>query len=249
MAKHRVSLAAPAYNEAAGIAEVVEAWHRYLSANTRLESYEIVVCNDGSKDDTGAILDRLAQTFTSLKPVHFAVNQGAAAALTHAIRNTTCELVLLIDSDGQFPIDNLDRALDVIEREGAAAVIGIRAKKEDSAFARFGTWSSAALCNLVCGTRLKDFNSAFKLLEGPLVRGLVLEAKGLNYSTEVTAKIIERGVAFHEIPITHQKREKGQSSMRRIRGAVHRFLFVAYVALRQLLLRTGVLQANLYRRG
>ena len=46
---YRVSLAAPAYNEGEGIADVIAVWDAYLSANPRLADYEIVVCNDGSK--------------------------------------------------------------------------------------------------------------------------------------------------------------------------------------------------------
>ncbi|CAN1495683.1 dolichyl-phosphate beta-glucosyltransferase [Rhabdaerophilaceae bacterium] len=239
---YRVSLAAPAYNEGEGIADVVAVWDGYLAKNARLDDYEIVVCNDGSKDKTGAILDELVSRFPKLKPVHFTVNQGAAAALTNAIANTTMDWVLLIDSDGQFPIENLDRALDAVEQQAARAVIGIRAKKQDSLFARFGTWSSAVICNVMFGVKLKDFNSAFKLIQGSLVRALVLEAKGLNYSTEVTAKVLERQVPFVEIDISHRAREKGQSSMKLFRGAAHRLLFVIYLGLRQILFRFSILQ-------
>ena len=73
---------------------------------------------------------------------------------------------------------------------------------------------------------------------------LNLEAKGLNYSTEVTSKLLERGVELVEIEIEHQPRTTGKSSMKLVRGSVHRFLFVSYVGLRQLLLRTGVLRVN-----
>lgn len=241
-----VSIAAPAYNESAGIEEVVREWAAYLSADPATDAFEIVVCNDGSRDDTGAILDRLAAEIPQVKPVHFARNQGAAAALTNAIRHTTMDWVLLLDSDGQFPVENLEVARRAVIQSGLPAAIGVRGRKEDSVFARFGTWSSAVLCNLFHGVRLKDFNSAFKLVQGDLCRGLVLEAKGLNYSTEVTSRLLERGITFAEVPISHRKREKGTSSMKLVKGTVHRFLFVMYVGFRQLLLWAGVLQKVKY---
>ncbi|HWU54271.1 MAG TPA: glycosyltransferase, partial [Rhizomicrobium sp.] len=97
----RLSVAAPAYNEAAGIEAVIANWHDFLSARPELAEFEIVVCDDGSSDATGDILDRLTLSYPQLRPLHFARNQGAAAALNAAIAATTGDWVLLIDSDGQ----------------------------------------------------------------------------------------------------------------------------------------------------
>ena len=158
----RLSVAAPAYNEAEGIAAVVADWHGFLAAQG-LADFEIVICNDGSKDETGVILDRLALVYPRLRPLHFSANQGAAAALNAAIAATKGDWVLLLDSDGQFPIQNLPDMLAALRQTGGSAAIGIRQKK-DVAFARFGSWASGVLCNLAHGSRLADFNSAFKLV-------------------------------------------------------------------------------------
>ena len=236
----RLSIAAPAYNEAEGIEAVIADWHRFLSAQGELAEFEIVICNDGSKDATGDILDRLTLPYPQLRPLHFAANQGAAAALNAAIAATRGDWVLLMDSDGQFAIENLPDMLAALRRTGGLAAIGIRQKK-DAAFAQFGSWASGLVCNLVHGSRLKDFNSAFKLVSGSALRGLGLEAKGMNYSTEVTSRLLERGIVPVEVKIEHRPRIAGTSHMKLVRGAAHRFVFVIYIALRQLLLRLGIL--------
>ena len=236
----RLSVAAPAYNEAAGIEDVIADWYNFLSAQADLAEFEIVICNDGSTDATGDILDRLTLSYPELRPLHFSGNQGAAAALNAAIAATKGDWVLLIDSDGQFPIQNLPDMLATLRQSGGLAAIGIRQKK-DVPFAQFGSWASGAVCNLVHGSRLQDFNSAFKLVWGPTLRGLGLEAKGMNYSTEVTSRLLERGIAPVEVTIEHRPRTTGTSHMRLVRGAIHRLLFVMYIALRQLLLRLGIL--------
>ena len=241
----RLSLAAPAYNEAEGIEDVIAEWHNFLSAQAGLAEFEIVICNDGSKDATGDILDRLTLSYPQLRPLHFASNQGAAAALNAAIAATNGDWILLMDSDGQFAIENLPDMLAAIDRSGGPtsnclAAIGIRRKK-DVALAQFGSWASGLACNLVHGSRLRDFNSAFKLVWGPTLRGLGLEAKGMNYSTEVTSRLLECGIVPVEIDIAHRPRTTGVSSMKLVRGAAHRFLFVMYIALRQLLLRLNIL--------
>jgi glycosyltransferase involved in cell wall biosynthesis len=56
----RLSVAAPAFNEAEGIEAVLAEWHEFLSACDAVAEFEIVICNDGSKDSTGDILDRLS---------------------------------------------------------------------------------------------------------------------------------------------------------------------------------------------
>ena len=70
----RLSLAAPAYNEAEGIEDVIADWHRFLAAQNDVAEFEIVICNDGSKDATGDILDRLTLSYPQVRPLHFASN-------------------------------------------------------------------------------------------------------------------------------------------------------------------------------
>jgi dolichol-phosphate mannosyltransferase len=241
-----ISIAAPAYNEGENISVLVEEWMGYLGARFKAQDFEIVVCDDGSRDETWEILSDLARAHPSLKPCRHGVNQGAAAALTTAIRRTTKGWVLLLDADGQYPIDNLEAFMRELEREPSAAFIGCRPQKEDSAFARFGSWASGACCNFFHGTRYRDFNCALKLVEGDLLRGLCLEAKGLNYSTEISSKILERGVAMREVEIIHRARAKGRSSRTLLRGSLHRLLFVAYIGFRQGLFKWGLLQRSPY---
>lgn len=236
----RLSLAAPAFNEADGIEAVIRDWHAFLSGRAGIAEFEIVVCNDGSRDSTGAILDRLTLGMPQLRVLHFPQNQGAAAALNAAIAATTGDWVLLLDSDGQFAIESFPLMLELLRLKHARAAIGIRQKK-DAAFARFGTWASGLACNLVHGTRIRDFNSAFKLVWGPALRRLHLEARSMNYSTEVTSRLLEAGIVPVEVAVTHRPRAAGVSSMKLVRGSLHRLLFVCYIALRQLLIGLGVL--------
>jgi len=238
----RISLAAPAYNEADVITSVIESWVVYLKSVPWISTFEIVICNDGSRDATGQILESLCAVYPEVRPIHFPANQGAAAALSEAIAHTTLDWVLLIDSDGQFPIENLALMVEAVERAGAKCAIGVRRLKQNSRFARFGSKSSGAICNFFHGTKYRDFNSAFKLVDGALLRSIPLEAKGFNYSTEISSKLLEREVPFIEVDIEHGPRAGGESSLRLLRGTRDRLLFVIYIGFRQLLLKYQILQ-------
>lgn len=240
-----LSIAAPAYNEGASIGAIVRGWSDYLSKVEQLSDFEIVVCNDGSKDDTSAILSELSASDPHVKALSFSVNQGAAAALSHAIGNTRHPWVLLLDSDGQYGIENVIKLIAEIETHPETkAVIGVRIHKHDSAFTRFGSAMSGWLCNLFHETAYRDFNCALKLVDGETLRSLTLEAKGLNYSGEVSSKLIERGVVFREVEVEHKKRVAGCSSSQNISAAWHRLLFVMYLGFRQFLIRQKVLQVK-----
>jgi dolichol-phosphate mannosyltransferase len=241
-----LSIAAPAYNESDGIVPIVEHWLQYLRGRTDLARFEIVICNDGSKDDTAEKLKAVRASSDEFVVINHAVNQGAGAAVATAISGTTADWVLLVDSDGQFAVENFDVLRDAAKKAGTPAAIGVRTTKVDSLFARFGSWSSGMLCNVFHRTHYRDFNSACKLVKGDLLRSLRLECKGLNYSTDVTSKLIERGVRIAEAEIAHLPREAGTSSLRKFRGARDRFLFVMYLGFRQFLIRMGILRAFKY---
>ncbi|MCK2216979.1 glycosyltransferase family 2 protein [Actinomadura sp. ATCC 31491] len=238
-----ISVAAPAYNEADNIAAAVTEWREYLERHPAVGAWEIVVCDDGSADGTGRILRELQAGCPQLTVVTFERNRGAGAAIAAAIAATRLEWVVLLDSDGQFPIANLDRFLDRIAAGGTLALSGARIRKADSLAYRWGSAASGAVSNRLHGTRYRDFNSIFKVVHGPLFRALPLESAGMNCSTEITARVAELGHTWVELPIEHRERGGGSRGWRFWRGARDRALFVGYLGLRHWLLRRGVLRA------
>ncbi|MEO3811573.1 glycosyltransferase family 2 protein [Sphaerisporangium sp. B11E5] len=238
-----ISVAAPAYNEAETIAAVVTEWRDYLERHPAVGAWEIVVCDDGSKDATGAILAALRADCPELVVVSFDRNRGAGAAIAAAIARTRLDWVVLLDSDGQFPIANLDAFIPRIQAGEALAFSGARIRKADGLPYRWGSAASGAVSNALLRTRYRDFNSIFKVVSGPLFRALPLESGGMNCSTEITARVAELGHTWMELPIEHRQRGGGRRGWRFWKGARDRALFVGYVGYRNWLLRRGVLRA------
>jgi len=244
--RERLSIACPAYNESEGIVATLTRWVEYLQDSDIAHSYEIVVCNDGSTDRTGILVQELSRQYPIIKIIHHPVNRGAAAAMATAIAHTTGDWVLLLDSDGQFPVENLEPMWKCVLQSQADAVIGYRVRKEDSAFARLGSRASNLVCGLIYGRRLRDFNSALQLVRGPLLRSLPLEARGLNNSTEIASRLLELQLEGHltllEAPARHLPRHTGRSSRKLFRDSWHRFLFVMYLGVRRFLQKQNVIQ-------
>ncbi|GAA1514468.1 hypothetical protein GCM10009677_54620 [Sphaerisporangium rubeum] len=238
-----ISVAAPAYNEAETIAATVTEWRDYLARHPAVGTWEIVVCDDGSTDATGAILAALRADCPELTVVSYGRNRGAGAAIAAAIARTRLDWVVLLDSDGQFPIANLDTFIPRIQAGEALAFSGARIKKADGLPYRWGSAASGAVSNALLRTRYRDFNSIFKVVSGPLFRALPLESGGMNCSTEITARVAELGHTWVELPIEHRERGGGRRGWRFWKGARDRALFVGYVGYRNWLLRRGVLRA------
>lgn len=238
-----LSIACPAYNEGAKIEAILEEWISYFRKLEFKKGFEIVVCDDGSKDNTAEIVQDLSKRHPEIRLVRHSANQGAAAALWNAIAHTTKQWVLLQDSDGQFPISNFELLAVCLEAHpNALATSGVRKRKNDSLLNRSGSWMSGKICNWVHGTNFKDFNCALKLVNGEVLRNLLLESKGMNYSLELTSKLIEQGISQIEVEVevddSPPPKRSLNSNLRRVRD---RFLFVSYLALRQSLIRAKVL--------
>ena len=98
----------PAHNEEANIEALVE--EALAELPTLAERFEIVVVDDGSRDGTGVIADRLAGEYPDLvRAVHHPVNLGYGAALRSGFGAARCETVAFTDGDRQFRIADLGR--------------------------------------------------------------------------------------------------------------------------------------------
>jgi biofilm PGA synthesis N-glycosyltransferase PgaC len=89
-----ISILVPCYNEAPNAEETLSA-----AVSVDYPDFEVVAINDGSRDDTAAILDRLAGQWPKLRVVHLARNQGKAVALNTGAMLAKHELLVCIDGD------------------------------------------------------------------------------------------------------------------------------------------------------
>ncbi len=115
-----VSVIVPCFNEAKGIREVIEQLMR-----TRYPNFEVIAVDDGSTDETGAILDRLAQRYPALRVVHHAVNQGKAVGLNTAAVLAQGEYILGVDGDALVDRDAIGWLLrHLLQADRVGAVTG-----------------------------------------------------------------------------------------------------------------------------
>lgn len=233
-----VSILMPAYNEAQNIEKVVCKCIETLD-KLKLKG-EVVVTNDGSIDNTKDILNNLKKEITNLVVVHHEKNMGYGAALYNAINASKGDIIVTIDSDGQFNIEELPLLLNLYQK-GYKIVAGFRKEKKDSFLKVLANKILSLLTNCMFGLKLKDANCAFKLYEGSLIRALKIESKGFQTPTEILVKFKILGYPIGEVGIAHSFREKGKSALGLVRTTMDMLSFFIYLKLRVYLYKKKII--------
>lgn len=233
-----VSILMPAYNEEQNIERIVRKCIRTLK-DLNLRG-EVVVTNDGSLDKTQGILTALEEEFDNLVIIHHIKNKGYGEALNNAIKASRGDIVVTIDSDGQFDIGELPLLLDLY-KQGHKVVAGYRKEKKDSAIKVFANKALILLTECMFGLKLRDSNSAFKLYEGSVLRSFKIESTGYPTPTEIMVKLKALGYSFVEVGITHTFREGGKSALGLIKTTLNMLIFLFYLRLKVSLFRRKII--------
>jgi glycosyltransferase involved in cell wall biosynthesis len=203
-----LSIILPAYNEAGAIANTVKGVD---TAVKRLvgDDYEIIVVNDGSRDNTGQILKDLAKSVKKLTVIEHKTNLGYGAALRSGLEKADSKWVAYMDSDGQFNPNDLKLLLD--ETPNSNVVIGYRRFRQDNVVRRFNTWVWHLTVRLTTGLKVKDLDCGFKLFDGEVLRKTFpLTAEGAVVSVELLTKLKKQNAKWVEVEVRHYPRRSGK---------------------------------------
>ncbi|MEI6690940.1 MAG: glycosyltransferase family 2 protein [bacterium] len=204
-----LSVFMPAYNEEANISNVVlEACE---AAKKIAVDYEVIVVNDGSKDDTGKIVTDLAKKNHHIKLVNHIVNKGYGGAVKSGLDACSKEYIFFTDSDGQFHFDELGRFVKLLSR--ADLVMGYRRKRMDPFHRVFLAQVLLKIWNYVLfGLTVKDVDCAYKLFPRKVSDNIKLETESAITVTEFIVKAWRLGFVIHQAPVTHYARKFGEQT-------------------------------------
>lgn len=199
----------PAHNEAANLEGLVEEALGALPALA--ERFEIIAVNDGSRDATGEIADRLTAAHPGVvRVVHHPTNLGYGAALRSGFRAARHELVCFTDGDRQFRVADLGRLTARLAAADAPDVVaGYRIRRADPPI-RILYARLYKLANRVWfGLRVRDVDCACKLFRREALAGIRVESGGAFFSAELLIKLRASGAAIVEVGVPHHPRTAG----------------------------------------
>jgi glycosyltransferase involved in cell wall biosynthesis len=207
-----ISVVLPAFNEEAVIGATVGAVVDFLQTLT--SDYEVIVVNDGSRDGTHAVVDKLSASNAHVRCVSHEHNRGYGAALGTGFAAATRELVFLTDGDKQFDIRELVNFLPLMPN--ADLVIGYRDPRRDPPKRLFFGWGWNSLVNLLFGYTAKDVDCAFKLFRRSILDRVHVRATGATFSAEFLIKARRLNYRIIEHRASHYPRPAGQPTGARL---------------------------------
>jgi glycosyltransferase involved in cell wall biosynthesis len=203
-----VTAVLPAFNEEEAIGatatQVAEALARLV------DDYEVIVVNDGSKDGTREVVEKLHETNPNIRCISHPVNRGYGDALKTGLDAATKDLLFLTDGDGQF--DPRELADFVPLMAAADLVIGYRAPRKDPFMRLLNGWGWRVVVTLLFGYTARDIDCAFKLFRRSVWQHVGVESGGATFSAELLIKARRCGYSLIERPVTHMPRRAGKAT-------------------------------------
>jgi len=120
----QISVVVPCYNEEAVIDESHSVLYETMKSN--FDDFEIIYINDGSKDHTRDLLNKISTSFTEVRTIHFSRNFGHQPAVTAGIKFATGDYIIIIDADLQDPPSLIPQMVEMARSENANVVYGVR---------------------------------------------------------------------------------------------------------------------------
>lgn len=208
-----LSVVVPVYNEEECIEEVLRSIDREIVA--KLDSSELIVVDDGSKDGTARVLESLTSSMPRLRVLTQSPNQGHGPAIRRGFQEARGEYVFHMDSDNQFKPEEFWRLWAV--RDDADLVLGYREVRHDPVLRLFITRVVRLLNLLLFGRYLRDANVPFKLMRASCLRDLLAEIPADTFAPSIliAGLAANRGLRLCQLPVTHLPRLTGQCSILR----------------------------------
>jgi len=213
---HQYSVIVPIYNEAEGLADFVSD----LRTKLKDEPYELILVDDGSTDQTKTILDRLDNS-QSICFTHDS-NRGYGAALKTGIKNAHTEIIVIIDSDGTYPIEDIPKLVGLLEKDDAM-VVGARVGADVNIplVRRPAKFILSMVANYLTRTKIPDLNSGLRVMRKDIVQKFFnILPNNFSFTTTITLAVLTNHMKINYVPINYHKRQ-GRSKIRPINDTLN----------------------------
>ena len=188
-----VCLLLPAYNEAKTIDRIIREASEFV--------HDILVIDDGSIDQTAQIAEKAGG-----KVIKHSTNLGKGMALRTGfdyISQKDYDLIATMDSDGQHQPSDLPRFIDHFKNNQSDILIGARIHNrfEMPQHRRLNNWLVSSVGSALCGQKVKDFQSGFRLIRTEVIKSIELHTERYETESELLIKAGRIGFKIQSIPI------------------------------------------------
>ncbi|NLL79411.1 MAG: glycosyltransferase family 2 protein [Clostridiales bacterium] len=202
----KVSFVIPCYRSALTIGKVVDEIENTMKTLPQY-SFEMVLINDCSPDDTWEVIKKLEAERKNLLGINLAKNFGQHAALMAGFRYSKGDIVVCLDDDGQTPADEVGKLLAEIEA-GRDVVYAKYEHKKHSAFRNFGSYLNELMAQFLLGKPKELFVSSYFAARRFVVEDMVRYENSYPY---VIGLVLRATKNISNVTVNHRQREVGNS--------------------------------------
>jgi len=211
-----VSVIIPSYNEGKTLKKVIGKVLKQKNIN------EIIVIDDGSKDKTWKILQKIKNP--KIKTFKHKKNQGKGTAIITGIKKAKYDYILIQDADLEYDPDNYKIIFSKANKK--VAVYGSRLKtKNNFAYIRtyLGNVFITTIGNILFNIKLTDSYTCYKLIPTKIAKSLNLNSKGFEIEAEITGKLAKKKIQIIEVPISYKPRNYEEGKKIKAKDAIKGF--------------------------
>lgn len=166
-----LSIVVPLYNEEESLPELMSWIHKVCTEQQY--SYEVIMVDDGSKDDSWAVVQELAKTYSGLKGIRFQRNYGKSAALNEGFKASSGKVVITMDADLQDSPDEIPELMAMIQSGEYDLVSGWKKVRYDNAITKnLPSKLYNGVNRIVSGIKLHDMNCGLKAYRRKVVKSI-----------------------------------------------------------------------------
>ncbi len=207
-ARKKLSVVIPVYNEEATLQKIVEA---VLAVDLGDIEKELIIVNDCSSDNTGDILDEIADVSSGISAFHHEKNLGKGAALRTGFEYCTGDWIIIQDADLEYNPEDYRLLLAPILEGNADVVYGSRFISNHPRRVLY-FWHSVGnkfltlLSNIFTNINLSDMETCYKLFSRDILSKINVEENRFGFEPEITAKIAKTKCRIYEVGISYYGR-------------------------------------------
>jgi glycosyltransferase involved in cell wall biosynthesis len=210
MTSRTISIVVPCYNESKTLETIIG---RVLAADVSGLEREIIIIDDGSKDDSVAIARTLEERHPGVRVLEHKVNQGKGAALRTGFAAATGDIILVQDADLEYSPADYPRLLAPFLDDRADVVYGSRFRSGSEMRVLFfwhnvGNYILTLLSNMMTNLNFTDMETCYKVFRREVIQAITIQENRFGFEVEITAKIAHLPVKprIYEVGISYSGR-------------------------------------------
>ena len=214
----KFSLVIPAYNEAEGVSQTAQKLRPVLDQLRKANDLEVVFVNDGSKDDTEALLKQEFDADPGVKVVSHDRNRGLGAAIRTGFSHVNGDMIVTTDFDGTYSFDTISQLLALMV-DGVDIVTASPYHPQGHVdgvppYRLVFSYGASLLYRILVKWNIYCWTALFRAYRQPVIKTISFESNDFLAGTELLVNALRAGYKVVEYPTTLRVRTFGQSSLK-----------------------------------